>query len=58
MPMREEFKLLIDANDAKEKKWFAKMSGFYNSSKLDKIEQKDNEQKILKEKLYKQTYGQ
>lgn len=56
--LREEYDVLTDAKDAKEKEWYAKMSGFYNSSKLDQIEQKDEEQKLLKEKLYKQTYGQ
>lgn len=49
--MRTAYKALCDEKGKKEKEWYNKMSGFYNSDKLDKVSQKDEEQTILLEKV-------
>jgi hypothetical protein len=49
--MRVAFKALSDEKGKKEREWYSKMSGFYNSDKLDKVSQKDEEQTILREKV-------
>jgi len=52
--MRVAFKALCDEKGKKEREWYSKMSGFYNSDKLDKVSQKDEEQTILREKIKRQ----
>jgi len=49
--MREEYDLLVIKMKSKEKEWFAKMSGFYNTEKLTKIEKADEELTNLREKI-------
>ncbi len=56
MAMRKEYKQLCDVKTAKEKEWQSKMSGFYNAQKLQKIEQKDEEETTLREKIKRQTF--
>lgn len=56
MAMRKEYKQLCDVKNAKEKEWQSKMSGFYNAQKLQKIEQKDEEETTLREKIKRQTF--
>ncbi len=53
--MRVTYKALCDEKGAKEKQWYSKMSGFYNSDKLDKVTQKDQEETILREKVKRQV---
>lgn len=54
--LREEYAKLQDQKKAKEKEWFNKMSGFYHSEKMQKINEKDQEEAILKEKLNKKLF--
>jgi hypothetical protein len=49
--MRSEYKKLSDEKGAKEREWYSKMAGFYNGSKLDKIEVKDAEDTLLRQKV-------
>lgn len=51
--LRKEYKELMDIMNAKHKEWYGKMNGFLHSDKMQEIEQKDEEEHILKEKLYK-----
>ena len=46
----------MSVKNAKEKEWYSKMSGFYNTDKLDKIEQDDAEESLLREKIKRQTF--
>ena len=39
--IRNEYKALIELKTKKEKEWYNKMSGFFDSEKLKKIEKKD-----------------
>lgn len=39
--MRDEYNKLMDVKNAKEKEWYSKMSGFYNSKKNDALEKQD-----------------
>jgi tetratricopeptide (TPR) repeat protein len=55
--MREEYKTLCNVKSAKEKMWNDKMKGFYNTSKLEDIATKDEEEAILREKIKRQTLG-
>jgi hypothetical protein len=48
----------MDLKNAKEREWYVKMSGFYGTDKMKDLERKDIEEQLLKEKLYKQTYGE
>ena len=48
----------MEKKNAKEKEWYSKMNGFLSSKKHDEIEKQDEEEKILKEKLYRQTFGE
>ncbi len=52
--MRSEYKKLSDEKGAKEREWYSKMSGFYNGSKLGKIEVKDAEDTLLRQKVERQ----
>lgn len=49
--MRIAYKSLCDEKGKKEREWYSKMSGFYNSDKLNKVSQKDEEETILREKV-------
>jgi hypothetical protein len=39
--IRKEYDELINLKTKKEKEWYLKMSGFYNTDKLKKIENKE-----------------
>lgn len=39
--MRAEYKALIELKTKKEKEWYSKMNGFFDSDKLKNIEKKD-----------------
>jgi hypothetical protein len=47
----------MDLKDAKHKEWYEKMNGFYNSEKMHEIEQQDEEEATLKEKLFKKQFA-
>eukprot|EP00355_Strombidium_rassoulzadegani_P006360 CAMPEP_0168616674 /NCGR_PEP_ID=MMETSP0449_2-20121227/5146_1 /TAXON_ID=1082188 /ORGANISM="Strombidium rassoulzadegani, Strain ras09" /LENGTH=283 /DNA_ID=CAMNT_0008657461 /DNA_START=33 /DNA_END=882 /DNA_ORIENTATION=- len=55
--MRQQYKELLDLMGKKEREWYSKMSGFYDSDKLKKIEQKDEETEKLRQKVHRQTFG-
>ena len=52
--MKSALKALSQEKNAKEKEWYSKMSGFYNSDKLKKVVQKDEEEAIIREKVKRQ----
>ena len=43
--------------DVKHKEWKKEMGGFLNSAKMKKIEDRDNEEAILKEKILKKDFN-
>ena len=49
--MRVEHKKLCAEKGSKEHEWYSKMSGFLNGKKLTKIEQKDQEESLLRQKV-------
>lgn len=49
--MRAEHKKLSVEKNSKEKEWYSKMSGFYSSNKLAKIEETDEKQELLRQKV-------
>lgn len=55
--LRNEYKSLADLKMTKEQEWYQKMNGFYSSSKMAKIEQQDEEEAILREKLQRKHFG-
>lgn len=56
--LRTEYKSLMDIKQAKEIEWRSKMSGFYNSKKMADLEEQDEEEALLKEKLAKKHFYQ
>ena len=55
--LRAEYKVLLDLMNKKHKEWFQKMNGFMNTSKRREIEEQDQEEQILKEKLLKKEFN-
>ena len=55
--LRDEYKKLSDLKMTKEKEWYSKMNGFYKSQKMAEIEQRDEEEAILREKLVKKHFS-
>ena len=55
--LRTEYKQLSDLKQTKEQEWYSKMSGFLKSEKMAKIEQKDEEEAVLREKLQRKHFG-
>jgi tetratricopeptide (TPR) repeat protein len=55
--MREDYRVLNQTKTEKEKMWNDKMKGFYNTKKLDVLEQRDQEDAELREKIKRQTFG-
>ena len=49
--LRAEYKTIMDTKLAKEKSWYKKMSGFYNGSKLEKLEKQEVEAEKLRSKI-------
>ena len=56
--LRTEYKALIELKSKKEKEWYNKMSGFFDSDKLKKIEKKDQVEEKLRFKIKRQTFRQ
>lgn len=54
--MRVEHKKLSAEKSSKEKEWYSKMSGFYSKDKLARIENQDEEQTLLREKVKRQVF--
>ena len=54
--IRECYQELVDLKNKKEKEWFQKMSGFLDSDKLKRIEQRDANEEKLRHKVYRQTF--
>ena len=54
--MRMEHKKLSAEKSSKEKEWYSKMSGFYGKDKLTKIESRDEEETLLREKVKRQIF--
>jgi len=54
--LRAEYKQLCDLKGAKEKEWQSKMAGFYNGPKLQRIEENDKQETLLREKIKRQTF--
>ena len=46
----------MSIKNSKEKEWYLKMSGFYGTDKLDKIENQDAQQQLLRDKIKRQTF--
>lgn len=42
---------MLDLKNRKEKEWYAKMNGFYDSTKLKKIEKKEEETEKVRFKI-------
>ena len=56
--LRDEYKSLGDLKMTKEKEWYSKMNGFYNSKKMSELERKEQEEAILREKLIKKHFNE
>lgn len=57
MQIRSEYKELCSAKSAKEREWDAKMSGFFDSAKMRKIEKVDEQEKTLMHKIRRKHYS-
>ena len=51
VPIRNEYSELCKMKTSKEREWFDKMNGFYGSDKLKQIENEDDKEIILREKI-------
>ena len=54
--MRAEYRELVALKTKKEKEWYTKMSGFYDSTKLKKIEEADRDDEKLRHKIKRQCF--
>jgi len=48
MQLREEYKILMDLKNVKEKEWYSKMNGFFNSTKMTQLQKNEEEEELLK----------
>ena len=55
--IRAEYKSLMELMNQKHKEWYQKMNGFLHSDKMQEIEQRDQEEKLLREKIYKKEFS-
>lgn len=55
--IRKEYQELSDLKNKKEKQWYSAMSGFYNSDKLKNLEQRDENENKLLEKVKRKHFG-
>lgn len=55
--IRQEYQQLCDLKSKKEKQWYSAMSGFYNSDKLKNIQQKEESETLLREKIKRKHFG-
>jgi len=49
--LRKEYDSITEIQSAKRREWFSKMNGFLHSDKMREVEKKDEEERLLKEKL-------
>jgi len=54
--LRKEYTAFLEMKNAKEKEWYSKMSGFFNSDKLKKQDKKDEDQEKLEGKIKRQCF--
>ena len=54
--LRKEYQELTKAKNEKEKMWYSKMSGFLDSDRLKKIEERDKENQELRYKIHRQAF--
>ena len=54
--LRKEYQELTKAKNEKEKMWYSKMSGFLDSDRLKKIEERDKENQDLRYKIHRQSF--
>ena len=57
MEVRREYQELCDTKSKKEKEWYSKMSGFYNTDKMRKLEMSDAIDKELMSKIKRKHYS-
>ncbi len=50
--LREEYKSLMEQKKAKEAQWYGKMSGFFEQKKFNDMEVQDEQDRILRERLW------
>lgn len=56
--LRKEYTEFLEMKNAKEKIWYSKMSGFFASDRLRKMEIRDEEQEKLEGKIKRQCFGE
>lgn len=56
LTIRAEYKQLMDLMNVKHKEWYQKMNGFLHSDKMRVIDQRDEEEDLLKKKLLKKEF--
>ena len=54
--LREEYKKLQAIKSAKEKERFQKVSGFFNTKALEDLQEEDEKEALLREKIKRQTF--
>ena len=57
MEIRTEYKELCNVKSQKEKEWYAKMNGFFDSAKMRTIEKADEKEKVLMHKIRRKHYS-
>jgi len=54
--IRDEYRALMELMNQKHKEWYQKMNGFLQSDRLKKIEERDQQEALLKHKLLKKEF--
>ena len=54
--LRTEYEAFLGFRKEAEQKQWAKMSGFYNSQKMENLKKKDEEEAELRQKIKRQTF--
>ena len=57
MEVRSEYQELCNTKSQKEQEWYSKMSGFFDSAKMRKIEKADEKEKQLMHKIRRKHYS-
>jgi hypothetical protein len=57
MSIRNEYKALMEIMNQKHKEWYQKMNGFLKSDKMKEIDEKDQEEQLLREKILKKEFA-
>ena len=47
----------MDLMNVKHKEWYQKMNGFLKSDKMKEIDEKDQEEQLLREKILKKEFA-